>query len=204
MRCCSQLKEREKLNGHQDLILISHPRKNWGNSGFIWPHFFLLRKCHLQTLQGSAVHTGLWSGSIFHVPPLAHTNIRCKVSPAMSVLGKMPTSQDASRRPNPSCNCHPCPPSTAGLIDAAKIPSSWCAWVVDCGLWMGVYAKTCQLPAWVSKKLCDFQLLACFWKSQPQPLSSPKVPEAFLATFKKYFASLQQNNVQIKFFQCAS
>ena len=98
--------------------------------GQFWLHlttFFLLRRCHLQTLQGSATHTGLWSGSIFHVPPLAHTNIRCKVSPAMSVLGKMPTSQDASRRPNPSCNCHPCPPSTAGLIDAAKIPSSWCA-----------------------------------------------------------------------------
>jgi hypothetical protein len=28
----------------------------------------------------------------------------------------------------------------------------------------------------------------------------PKVPEAFLATFKKYFASLQRNNVQIKCF----
>jgi hypothetical protein len=26
------------------------------------------------------------------------------------------------------------------------------------------------------------------------------VPEAFLATFKKYFASLQRNNVQIKCF----
>ena len=147
------------------------------------------------------MHTGLWSGSMFHVPPLAHTNIRCKVSPAMSVLGKMPTSQDASRRPNPSCNCHPCPATINSWLDRCS-QNTFFMVRLSCGLRAldGCLRKDLSVAYLGFKTALRFPTPCVFLKKPTTASVKPKVPEAFLATFKKYFASLQRNNVQIKCF----